>query len=150
MSRTMIKTERERFLADVRVGMISIAEDGRGPLTVPIWYGYTPGGELYVWMEKASRKALLLEHAGRFSLCVQAEQRPYQYVSVEGPITSIEPVDLERDARPLAHRYLGIDAGDAYIAESANAITNGQQIVVRMRPERWLTADYTHKAGDTV
>jgi hypothetical protein len=75
---------------------------------------------------------------------------PNLYVSVEGPITAIEPVDLERDARPLAHRYLGIDAGDAYIAESANAITSGQQIVVRMRPERWLTADYTHKTGESM
>jgi nitroimidazol reductase NimA-like FMN-containing flavoprotein (pyridoxamine 5'-phosphate oxidase superfamily) len=147
MSRAMTKTEREHFLADVRVGMIRIAEEERGPLTIPIWYGYTPGGELYVWMGKASRKARLLQRAGRFSLCVQTEQRPYQYVSVEGPITVIEPVDLERDARPLAHRYLGIAAGDAYIAESANAIAGGQQIVVRMRPERWLTADYTPTTG---
>jgi nitroimidazol reductase NimA-like FMN-containing flavoprotein (pyridoxamine 5'-phosphate oxidase superfamily) len=143
MSRTMTKSEREHFLADVRVGMISIAEEGRGPLTVPIWYGYMPGGELFVWMTKGSRKAILLERAGRLSLCVQTEQRPYQYVSVEGPITSIEPVDLDRDARPLAHRYLGIEAGDAYIAESADGITGGQQIVVRMRPERWLSADYS-------
>jgi hypothetical protein len=110
----------------------------------------TPGGELSIWMAKASRKALLLQRAGRFSLCVQTEQRPYQYVSVEGPITAIEPVDLDRDVRPLAHRYLGIDAGDAYIAESANAITSGQQIAVRMRPERWLAADYTHKTGESM
>lgn len=150
MSHTMTKTERERFLADVRVGMISIAEDGRGPLTVPIWYGYTPGGELYVWMEKTSRKALLLQHAGRFSLCVQTEQQPYQYVSVEGPITSITSVAIERDVQLLAHRYLGIDAGDVYIAESANAITSGQHIVVRMRPERWLTADYTPETSDAM
>lgn len=143
MSRTMTKAEREHFLADVRVGIISIAEDGRGPLTVPIWYAYAPGGELSVWMEKASRKAILLERAGRFSLCVQTEQRPYQYVSVEGPITAIEPIDLERDARPMAHRYLGADAGDAYIAESVSTITSGDHVMVRMRPERWLTADYT-------
>jgi nitroimidazol reductase NimA-like FMN-containing flavoprotein (pyridoxamine 5'-phosphate oxidase superfamily) len=143
MSQTMTNTERERFLADVHVGMISIAEDGRGPLTVPIWYGYTPGAEVYVWMGKESRKAHLLEHAGRFSLCVQTEQRPYKYVSVEGPVTLIEPVDLERDARPLAHRYLGIEAGDAYIAEMANSFASEQHIVVRMRPQRWLTADYT-------
>ena len=150
MSRTMTTTEREQFLANLHVGVISIAEDGRGPLTVPIWYSYTPGGELSVWMEKASRKARLLQRAGRLSLCVQTEQRPYQYVSVEGPITVIEPVDLERDARPMAHRYLGIDVGDAYIADMANAYTSGQEIVVRMRPERWLMADYTHKTGDTL
>jgi nitroimidazol reductase NimA-like FMN-containing flavoprotein (pyridoxamine 5'-phosphate oxidase superfamily) len=143
MSRTMTQAERERFLADVHVGIISVAEEGRGPLTVPIWYGYTPGSELYVWMEKTSRKGRLLQRAGRFSLCVQTEQPPYQYVSVEGPITSIEPVDLERDARPLAHRYLGRDAGDAYIAESVSAITNGEHVVIRMRPSRWLTVDYS-------
>jgi nitroimidazol reductase NimA-like FMN-containing flavoprotein (pyridoxamine 5'-phosphate oxidase superfamily) len=141
----MTTTERERFLADVRVGMISIAEEGRGPLTVPIWYGYTPGGELFVWMEKSSRKARLLERAGRFSLCVQIEERPYKYVSVEGPITAIEPVDLERHVRPLSYRYLGIDEGDAYIAQIANGIASGEHIVVRMRPERWLTADYSPK-----
>jgi len=37
MSLIMTKQERETFLADVHVGIISISEDGRGPLTVPIW-----------------------------------------------------------------------------------------------------------------
>jgi len=38
VSPTMTKQERESFLADLHVGVISIAEEGRGPLTVPIWY----------------------------------------------------------------------------------------------------------------
>ncbi|HEY0605475.1 MAG TPA: pyridoxamine 5'-phosphate oxidase family protein [Herpetosiphonaceae bacterium] len=143
MARTMTQAERERFLADVHVGVISVAENGRGPLTVPIWYGYTPGGELFVWMEKTSRKARLLQEAGRFSLCVQNEQPPYRYVSVEGPITVIEPVDLERDARPIAHRYLGSKNGDAYIDQTAEGIASGEHIVIRMQPERWLTGDYS-------
>ena len=46
MSLAMTKQERETFLADLHVGIISIPEDGRGPLTVPIWYSYEPGGEL--------------------------------------------------------------------------------------------------------
>jgi nitroimidazol reductase NimA-like FMN-containing flavoprotein (pyridoxamine 5'-phosphate oxidase superfamily) len=142
MGRTMTTTERERFLADLHVGVISIAQSGHGPLTIPIWYGYTSGGEVYIMTAKASRKARLLQRGDRISLCVQAEQRPYQYVSVEGPITSIEPVDVERDARPLYHRYLGIEAGDAHIARVAQSIS-GSEIVVRMRPERWLTGDYT-------
>jgi nitroimidazol reductase NimA-like FMN-containing flavoprotein (pyridoxamine 5'-phosphate oxidase superfamily) len=36
MSLTMTKHERETFLADVHVGIISISDEGRGPLTVPI------------------------------------------------------------------------------------------------------------------
>ena len=40
MSLIMTKQERETFLADVHVGIINISDDGRGPLTVPIWYAY--------------------------------------------------------------------------------------------------------------
>src|SRR5262250_2005504 len=115
MALTMTRLEREAFLAGVHVGIISIAEEGRGPLTVPIWYAYEPGGELRVITGRTSRKAQLLQHAGRFSVCVQTETQPYKYVSVEGPVVAIEPADLERDRRPLAHRYLGAQRGDRYI-----------------------------------
>ena len=37
MSLKMTKDEREAFLADLHVGVISIEDPGRGPLTVPIW-----------------------------------------------------------------------------------------------------------------
>jgi nitroimidazol reductase NimA-like FMN-containing flavoprotein (pyridoxamine 5'-phosphate oxidase superfamily) len=77
MSLAMTPKEREAFLADVHIGIISIAEAGRGPLTVPIWYSYEPGGEIHVVTDPASRKGRLLEQAGRFSLCVQTEEHPY-------------------------------------------------------------------------
>ena len=112
MSLAMTKQERERFLADLHVGIISIPEEGRGPLTVPIWYSYEPGGELRVVTARTSRKAQLLQRAGRFSLCAQTETLPYRYVSVEGSVVAIEPADLERDRRPLAHRYLGAQGGE--------------------------------------
>jgi len=136
----MTKQERESFLADLHVGIISVAEDGRGPLTVPIWYSYEPGGEVRVVTGETSRKAQLLRTARRFSLCAQTEAPPYKYVSVEGPIVAIEPANLERDRRPLAHRYFGVQAGDRYIERTrAETVEN---VLVRMRPERWLTVDY--------
>lgn len=148
MSYRMTQVEREDFLSDLHVGILGVTEEGRGPLTVPVWYWYAPGGELSVWMSKASRKAALLEQAGRFSLCVQTEQTPYRYVSVEGPISSVELVDLERDARPIARRYLGVEEGDAYVARTADAIAKGREVVFRMRPERWLTADYSREQAE--
>ena len=139
MSLAMTKEERESFLADVHVGVISVAEDGQGPLTVPIWYSYEPGGEVRVITARMSRKGQLLERAGRFTLCVQTETPPYKYVSVEGSIVAIEAADLERDRRPLARRYLGAVLGDRYIESTRDAVGN---VLVRMRPERWLTVDY--------
>jgi nitroimidazol reductase NimA-like FMN-containing flavoprotein (pyridoxamine 5'-phosphate oxidase superfamily) len=139
MSLTMTKEEREAFLADVHVGVISVAEDGHGPLTIPVRYSYEPGGEVRIITARASRKGKLLERAGRFSLCAQTETPPYKYVSVEGPIVAIEAADLERDRRPLARRYFGTELGDRYI-ENTRDVVGG--VLVRMRPERWLTVDY--------
>jgi len=70
---------------------------------------------------------------------VQTETLPYKYVSVEGPIVAVEAADLERDRRPLARRYLGTELGDRYIENRRDAVGS---VLVRMRPERWLTRDY--------
>lgn len=141
----MTRGEREAFLADVRVGVLSISDGTRGPLTVPVWYGYEPGGEIWFVTERDSRKGKLLLLVDRLSLCVQTESPPYKYVSVEGPIAAIERADLERHRRVLAHRYLGKELGDGYLAASAAA--GEENIVVRLRPERWLSVDYSKAFG---
>jgi nitroimidazol reductase NimA-like FMN-containing flavoprotein (pyridoxamine 5'-phosphate oxidase superfamily) len=140
MSLAMTKSEREAFLAGLHVGIVAIGEPGRAPLAVPIWYVYEPGGELWFVTDRDSRKGRLLEKAGRVSLVAQTEAPPYRYVSVEGPLVAIEPSDRERHRRPLAHRYLGRELGEQYLQA-----TDGEasaSVVVRMRPERWLTVDY--------
>ena len=44
MSLAMSERDRQEFLAGVHVGVISIERADGPPLTVPIWYGYEPGG----------------------------------------------------------------------------------------------------------
>jgi len=143
MSTRMTRAEREAFLREVRVGVLGLTDPARGPLVVPVWYAYTPAGEIQIVTERGSRKARLLAEGLRISLCVQDEAPPYKYVSVEGPIIAIETSDLERDERPLAHHYLGRKAGDHYIAAASEGRDEDAMIRVRMRPERWLTVDYT-------
>ena len=38
MSLVMSPAEREAFLAETHVAIVSIAEAGRGPLAIPVWY----------------------------------------------------------------------------------------------------------------
>ena len=144
MSLAMSKAEREAFLAGLHVAVISVAENGRGPLTLPIWYSYEPGGVVRFVTGGASKKAALLRKARRLSLCVQTEAAPYQYVSVEGPVTIGAP-DFERDVRAIAHRYLGEQMGDTYLQMTADERTN--TILVSVQPERWITVDYTKMGG---
>jgi nitroimidazol reductase NimA-like FMN-containing flavoprotein (pyridoxamine 5'-phosphate oxidase superfamily) len=143
----MTKAEREAFLADLHVGIISVAEEGRGPLTLPIWYSYTPGGDLRIITDKDSRKGRLLQRARRFTLCVQTEAPPYKYVSVEGPITAMRKADVEGDVRPMAHRYLGKEMGDQYIEATRSETESVESVVVCMKPTHWSTVDYGKQYG---
>lgn len=138
MSSRMTYKEREIFLADVHVGVLGITSPNRGPVLVPVWYMYESGGEIVFLTDKDSHKTELLTVEGRFTLCVQNEEPPYQYVSVEGPVTSIEEADRASDLGPIARRYLGNTAGDAYVEETKGV----EEVLIRMRPERWSTADY--------
>ena len=139
---TMTREEREQFLGGVHVGVLSVASvDSGGPLAVPVWYSYQPGGTVNVITGGSTRKAAAIRAAGRFSLCTQDERPPYKYVTVEGPVAIEEASHDERLA--LARRYLGPEGGDAYV--SANP--TGGQIVVRMTPEHWLTVDYRKVYG---
>lgn len=68
MNLAMSEQEREAFLADLHVGVVSIARPDRGPLTVPIWYGYEPGGDVCMITEESSIKGRLLKNVTRQSL----------------------------------------------------------------------------------
>lgn len=139
MQFAMTKPEREEFLAGLHVGVLSVAEDGRGPLAIPIWYWYAPGGDVHMVTGKHSRKAKALAAAGRASLTVQSEAPPYKYATVEGPVTLTAP-DFERDIRQVAIRYLGPAGAEAYLA--ATGSTGEGSVLVRIKPERWVTVDY--------
>ncbi len=138
----MNQAEKEEFLAGLHVGVLGLNNPGAGPLTVPIWYDYTPGGELWVITGKNSRKGKLIETGTRLSLAAQTETPPYVYVSVEGVVSGIEATDAET-LKAMAVRYLGEEQGQAYAAGSS---LDGQ-ITVRITPQNWLAVDYGRAAS---
>lgn len=141
----MTRSEREAFFADVHVGVLSVADEGSSPLSVPVWYSYVPGGTVNVITGVQSKKSQLIAKAGRFSICAQSEAPPYKYVTVRGPLVRTDkPVD-PNERRDLAHRYLGQEAGDLWL-QSTEAEAAGE-VVLRMAPETWLTADFAKQFG---
>ena len=135
----MSREEREMFLEDVHVGVLSIPrKEGSAPLTVPVWYDYSPGGEVWLITGQHSLKGKLLEVGTPVALVVQTEVTPYKYVSVEGSVRTIETTSNESDLKSMAIRYLGEQKGIAY-AEGSNEVAS---IRVSIQPERWTTVDY--------
>ena len=132
----MTRDEREVFLADVHVGMLAIDEPGRGPLNLPIWYLYRDGVVL-ISIGGETLKARLLRAAGRATMTVQTETAPYQYLSVEGPVT-LEP--KRHDSLELATRYIGPELGQWYVENNADT---GDVVTVVLTPEHWRTHDFS-------
>jgi nitroimidazol reductase NimA-like FMN-containing flavoprotein (pyridoxamine 5'-phosphate oxidase superfamily) len=135
----LTREEREAFLAEPHIAALSVAAGpNRGPLSVPVWYQYAPGGDVWLMTGTDSRKARLINAAGRFSLLVERIEPTIRYVSVEGPVTAVAPATREQ-LRELAARYLPPEKVDGYV-EFAWA-EHGDQSVVTLRPERWVSSD---------
>jgi len=138
---SMSKNERDDFLAALHVGVLAVERPDGPPLLIPIWYRYAAGGAIEFNTAGSSAKAQLLQQAGRASLCVQREELPYAYVTVEGPI---ETGATDRATRvDIASRYLGSKSGTEYVDGSPDA----DDLVVRLHPERWLTTDFSKLDG---
>lgn len=146
MSLSMSKAEREAFLADVHVAVLSVARPDRPPLTVPVWYAYEPGGDICIATGAQAKKTGCIRAAAQASLCVQTETPPYKYVTVEGP-TTIVPLDDDAFVRRVAHRYLGEQVGDYYVQSTAAERARSGEVLIRLTPQRWLTVDYAKMGG---
>ncbi|OBI23949.1 pyridoxamine 5'-phosphate oxidase family protein [Mycobacterium sp. E2238] len=138
--RAFTESERQEFLAGKHVAVLSVdAADGRPPASVPIWYAYTPGGDVRIMTGASSRKARLIERAGKVTLVVQREEPPYQYVVVEGTVVdTTKPVPAEV-ALATAIRYLGEEGGRAFV----KSMEGVEEVLFTIRPDRWLSADFT-------
>src|SRR5271170_962363 len=133
------ETERQEFLAAKHVAVLSVAADGRPPASVPMWYDYTPGGDIRINTGAGARKSKLIEQAGAVTLVVQNEEPPYQYVVVEGTVVdTVTPTPLDvREA--MAIRYLGEEGGRAFV----RSIEGHTSALFTIRPDRWITADFS-------
>ena len=138
---SLSQQERAEFLAEPHIAALSV-HDGpdRGPLTVPIWYQYAPGGDVWIMTSAGSRKAKLIDEAGRFTLMVDQAQPRVRYVSVEGSVVDVSP-SREELLWEISSRYLPAEQVPGYV-ELAKA-EHGEQLIYTMRPQRWLSADLT-------
>jgi nitroimidazol reductase NimA-like FMN-containing flavoprotein (pyridoxamine 5'-phosphate oxidase superfamily) len=134
----MTSEERENYLADLHVGVVAVERPDRAPLSVPIWYWYAPGGDVELVTESDSVKHKLIRDAGRFSITAQDEQPPYRYVTAEGDVTAIDPA-TDADVRKIAVRYLGEEEGHKFADDNLTSTS----VIIRMRPSRWLSTDYS-------
>jgi hypothetical protein len=141
--------ERERFLAEPHIAVVSVAADpdrdpGRPPLAVPIWYHYAPGGEVSFFTAtqgRPARKTGLVRRAGALTITVQKHDPPWKYVSVECRVVGDDQPPTREQMLRIVERYLPPDAAagmvDAELAHPASRL-----VVFTARPTRWVSFDF--------
>jgi hypothetical protein len=136
----LTQEQREEFLAGTDPACIAVADrEGRGPLNVPVWYAYRPGGPFRAVTASDSRKAHLLAAAGRATFLVQRVEPSYRYVAAEGPVTL--RTGTGDDLRAVASRYLPPDVLDGYVENSLRRFGPDGMVLVELHPEHWVSAD---------
>ena len=133
------REEREQFLAEPHVAALSVsAGKDRGPLTVPIWYQYTPGGQPWFITGTGSRKHRLIEAAGYLSLMVDRVEPTVRYVAVDGVVDRIEE-GTDEQLVEMTKRYLPPEAVEPYLEMARRE--HGPSVAVYLKPQHWLSAD---------
>ncbi|MEU6267167.1 pyridoxamine 5'-phosphate oxidase family protein [Saccharopolyspora shandongensis] len=142
-SRKLTTAEREEFLAQPHVAVLSVgSDDGRPPSTLPTWYSYRPGGNIAVVTRKDKRKSRLIRLAGKVSISVQRPKVPYRYVTVEGTVVKQQRPTLD-ELVAIGSRYLPADFIDGWADwELGGGNGAGEPEYVEIRPDRWLTKDF--------
>ena len=145
MPRPLTEQEREEFLAEPRVGVVSVASEGeRPPLTVPVWHAYEPGGNLTFFtgtQGHRARKIDLIERTGVLSFSVQHGEMPFKYVTVEGTVVAADRPPSAEQMLAVARRYLPEEAAQGFVEEEL-AHPASQLVLFTIRPDRWISFDF--------
>jgi len=129
----MSPAEVEAFLrSPVRPGILAtVRADGRSH-AAPIWFDVDDDGSIVFNTGEDTVKGRNLRRSGRASLCVQDDQPPFSFVTVEGPVTLHDDLDLVGTwAARIGGRYMGADRAEEY--GRRNGVPG--ELLVRLTPE---------------
>ena len=145
MPRPLTEQERDEFLRERHVSVLSVAsEDARPPLTVPVWYAYQDDGNLFFFTGTTGepvRKTQLIQQAGVLSLVVQREELPYRYVAVECSLVRVDQPPSAEQMLRVVGRYLPAEQARGFVSDVLERATP-HLVGFTLRPDRWNTLDF--------
>jgi len=104
--------------AGTRTGKMAVVRANGAPHVVPVWFVLDSDGEHdYVVFTTASDtvKGRVLRRDPRFSMCVDEENPPFAYVTINSEATISEDLDeMLVWSTKLGGRYMGADLAEAF------------------------------------
>ena len=133
MARDMTDEERRAFLLDgTRTGKVAWVSPTGRPHVAPIWF-VLDGDDIVFTTGADTVKGKNLARDPRLTLCVQDDQPPFSFVTLEARAELIDDLDQVAEwAARIGGRYMGADRAAEYGAR--NGVPG--ELLVRARVER--------------
>jgi PPOX class probable F420-dependent enzyme len=133
MAHRMSGDELDAFLgAGTRTGKLATMRADGSPHVAPIWF-ILDGDDLVFMTGADTLKGKAMLRDPRVALCVDDEQPPFGFATIEGTVTLSTDLD---EMLPLsiaiARRYMGDELAEAY--GERNAVAG--ELLVRLHPDR--------------
>lgn len=116
--------------------------DGSARLS-PVWFEWLDGG-FNVVVGANDVKARHLRADQRVSLVIYENEPPYRGVEIRTRAVTTEEGTAEADRR-MAHRYLGVEAGDAYLSGD-----DSPGLLIRLEPGELRVWDFADEWPESV
>ena len=128
---------RDAFLADARLGVLSLLRASGAPSATPLWYGWD-GKRVEMFSERKSAKVHRLERDPRVCVLVtNIPPEPARWVSLEGRVQIRAELGQET-AESLTRRYLN-GASEFEIGEVLAFYRGLDLVQLMLEPDRILT-----------
>jgi len=131
--------DREQFLKEAQVTVLTTLGPDGAPHSAPMWYLYE-GGVFKMITGARSQKARNVARRPQVSLVMDRRERPYYAVMIQGEAEVGPPPTPEFRFRLVAH-YLGEAGARAYVGENR---TDGMALLI-VRPTR--LAEFPSRSG---
>jgi PPOX class probable F420-dependent enzyme len=109
---------REFVMAGTRTGKLAVTRaDGR-PHVTPIWF-VLDGDDIVFTTAETGVKGTALRRGLRAAICVDDQQPPFSFVTIEGGVTLFgDRAQVRRWATVIGARYMGQDRGAEFGARN--------------------------------
>jgi PPOX class probable F420-dependent enzyme len=111
-------------------GILATVGRSGGPVTSAVWYA-ADRRAVFVSTPDAGTKASNVRGDDRVSFIVDARERPYCGVAIEGSATLLDDPNLERWSA-IARRYLGEDLPEEFLQRARSR----PRAIIELRPRR--------------
>jgi PPOX class probable F420-dependent enzyme len=128
----MTQAELQEFLLGRHLAILTTNTPGGYPHSTPVWYLTEPDGAISVIVLADAVKIRNIQRDPRIAITIAPETRPYAYARYRGDAELLSE-GVDDYPRVMAHRYLGEQAGDEYLASME---PHPPFFVIRLRDER--------------